>query len=134
MSSKPVAGENARTDGEAPDDKKDGVRLESDGGTKRLIDLPDYRRDILLALAHSGPTNGHRIMDVLSALRGEKTNDGRFYPNLNALVDYGLVEKRENEHDKRSHEYALSKRGRETIREHAQRIAGAIEAIDGGAR
>ena len=134
MSSKPGAGERARTDGEAPTDKKTDVRLESDGGAKRLIDLPDYRRDVLLALAHSGPANGHRIMDALGALRGDDITDGGFYPNLNALVDAGLVEKRENEHDKRSHEYALSERGRETIREHAQRIAGALEAIDGGAR
>lgn len=133
MSSKPSAGENARTDRDAPTDKNTGVRFESDGGSKRLIELPDYRRDILLALAHSGAANGHRIMDILGAIHGEETNDGRFYPNLNALVDNGLIEKRENEHDKRSHEYALSKRGRETIREHAQRLQGAIEALNGGA-
>jgi DNA-binding PadR family transcriptional regulator len=134
MSSKPGAGENARTSGDAPTNKNTDVRLESDGGSKRLIDLPGYRRDILLALAHSGPANGHRIMDVLSALRGEEITDGGFYPNLNALVDEGLIEKHEQKHNKRSNEYALSERGRETIREHAQRIAGALEAIDGGAR
>lgn len=133
MSSKPGAGESARTDGDAPTDKKTDVRI-VDGGSKRLIYLPDYRRDVLLALAHSGAANGHRIMDVLRALRGDDITDGGFYPNLNALVDYGLVEKRKNEHDQRSHEYALSERGRETIREHMECVAGALEAIDGGDR
>jgi len=135
MSSKPGAGDlNARTDGDAADDKKNDVRLESDGGTKRLADLPGFRRDMLIALAHSGPTHGRAIAENLETLRREHINDGRFYPNLNALVDDGLVEKRVNEHDERSHEYALSKRGRGTIREYGQRIAGAIEALDGGAR
>lgn len=135
MSSKPGAGEDARTNRDVPADKKnDVVRTESDGGSKRLIGLVDFRRDILLALAYSGPTHGQGLVDVLGSLRSEKTNDGRFYPNLNALVDGGLVEKRENEHDNRSHEYALSNRGREAVREHARRVVGAVEVIDGGAR
>ena len=134
MSSKPGAGEKARTDGDAATNKKTDVRLESDGGSKRLIDLVDFRRDILLVLAKFGPSNGQGIEDDLESLRRERINDGRFYPHMDALVDAGLVEKRENEHDKRSHEYALSERGQETIREHAHRIAGALEAIDGGAR
>jgi len=132
MSETNLAGE-ARTDEDAPANKKTDARV-TDGGSKREMPLAGFRRDILIVLANTGATHGRAIADDLESFRSEKVNDGRFYPNLNALVDAGLVEKRENEHDKRSHEYALSERGQETIREHAQRIAGALEAIDGGAR
>ena len=109
-------------------------RLEADGGFCGFLGLVGFRRDILLTLACIGPTHGQGLADDLARLRNEEINDGRFYPHLNALVDDEFVEKRENEHDNRSHEYALTEIGRESIREHAQRLTDAVEAIDGGVR
>jgi DNA-binding PadR family transcriptional regulator len=113
----------------------DAVAVETNGGaSKRFPELSDFRRDILLTLARAGATHGAGLVDDLSALRDEEIHDGRLYPNLNALVDADLVEKRENEHDERSHEFVLSERGRHSVREHAQRVTGAVESLDRGGR
>lgn len=135
IDSDPIDGESYDGDG--------GVRpvpahvdppIRTNGGARRFPELVDFRRDILLTLARSGPTHGQGLKDDLACLRDEDVNDGRLYPNLNALVDDGLVEKHENRHDERSHEFELSKRGRASVREHAQRVTGAVDALDGGER
>jgi DNA-binding PadR family transcriptional regulator len=151
MSDEPSAGQKARTDDDAPRTKKTGATvlgdgelhipaehvLLTDGGTvtnpsivRRAPELSGFRRDILLILARSEPTNGRGLLDDLSTLRDEEIGDARLYPNLNALVDAGLVEKRENYHDDRSHEFRLAHAGRYALRDHAQRLAGAVDALD----
>jgi DNA-binding PadR family transcriptional regulator len=151
MSETNFAGE-ARTGDDAPRTKKPGATvlgdgepyipaddavLLPDGGTvtnpsivRRAPELSGFRRDILLILAWSEPTNGRGLLDDLSTLRDEEIGDARLYPNLNALVDAGLVEKRENYHDDRSHEFRLADAGRYALRDHAQRLAGAVNALD----
>ncbi|PSQ18194.1 hypothetical protein BRD02_01605 [Halobacteriales archaeon QS_8_69_73] len=106
----------------------------TDGGVTRFPELPGFERDILLTLARSQPTNGQELLADLSTLRDEDIGDARLYPHLNELADAGLVDKRENFHDDRSHEYRLADAGRHTLREHAQRLEGAVEALDGGQR
>jgi PadR family transcriptional regulator PadR len=108
------------------------MRPTSDGGTQRFPELPDFRRDILLTLARSEPTHGQGLREDLGTLRDEDVNDGRLYPNLNALVEDGLVEKREKEHNDRSNEYRLTDRGRASVRDHAQRVTGAVDALETG--
>lgn len=152
MSDEPTAGQKARTDDDAPRTKKPGATvlgdgelyipaddavLLPDGGTatnasivRRAPELSGFRRDILLILARSEPTNGRGLLDDLSTLRDEEIGDARLYPNLNALVDAGLVEKRENYHDDRSHEFRLADAGRYALRDHAHRLAGAVYALD----
>jgi DNA-binding PadR family transcriptional regulator len=151
MSETNFAGE-ARTGDDAPRTEKPGATvlddgepyippddavLLPDGGTAtnasivpRAPELSGFRRDILLILARSEPTNGRGLLDDLSTLRDEDIGDARLYPNLNALVDKGLVEKRENYHDDRSHEFRLADAGRYALRDHAQRLAGAVDALD----
>jgi len=155
MSDEPTAGLEARTDEDAtrtekpyahvlgrgethiPDEDAvlltDGGQLSANGSPpRRLPELSDFRRDILLILARSEPTNGRGLLDDLSTLRDEEIGDARLYPNLNALVDAGLVEKRENYHDDRSHEFRLADEGRRALRDHAQRVTGAVNALDHG--
>jgi DNA-binding PadR family transcriptional regulator len=155
MTDRTTAGDDARTDDDAPRTEKpdahvlgrgethvpdeDSVLL-TDGGTlapnmsvpHRFPELSDFRRDILLTLARSQPTNGSGLLADLSTLRDEQVNGGRLYPNLNALVDAGLVEKRENYHDDRSHEFRLDDQGRRALRDHAQRVTGAVNALGQG--
>ena len=137
MSDQPIAGQKARTDGDVPHLEKpaaaDGGTAATNGiGAHRIPEFSGFRRDILILLALSGPTNGRGLLEDLSSFRDEDVNDGRLYPNLNALVDKGLVEKRENYHDLRSHQFRLADRGCQCLREHAQRLAGAVESLDHG--
>ena len=101
-----------------------------DGGVARFPELVGVDRDILLVLARSAPCNGRELLADLETLRNEDIEDARLYPHLNELADAGLVEKRENYHDDRSHEFRLSDDGRHALREHAQRVQGAVEAFE----
>jgi DNA-binding PadR family transcriptional regulator len=157
MSETKFAGDEARTDDDAPRTEKpdgnflgqgethipdEGAVLLTDGGTlaangsgdgaHRIPELSAFRRDILLTLAKSQPTNGRGLLDDLSTLRDEEIGDARLYPNLNDLVHMYLVEKRENYHDERSHEYRLADAGRSALREHAQRVQAAVDALNEG--
>ena len=101
----------------------------TNGGVRRFPELPGFERDVLLTLARSQPTNGRGLLADLSTLRDEEVGESRLYPHLNELADSGLVEKRENYHDDRSHEYRLADAGGHALREHAQRLEGAVEAL-----
>lgn len=105
-----------------------------DDSVARFPELVAVDRDILLTLAHSAPCNGRELLADLETLRNEKIEDARLYPHLNELVEAGLVEKRENYHDNRSHEFRLTDNGRHSLREHAQRVQGAVEAFEEGDR
>ena len=106
----------------------------ANGGGTRVPELPGFERDILLTLARLQPTNGRGLLADLSTLRDEEILAARLYPHLNELADSGLVEKRENYHDERSHEYRLAEAGRHTLREHSQRVQDAVEALEEGDR
>lgn len=128
---------NARIDADAPTDEKPhyladgGTLARTNGGSpQRFVELVDIHRDIILTLARSGPTHGRGLMDDLACLRDEDITDSRLYRNLGDLEDLGLVEIRENKHDERSHEYALTPTGRSAVREHAQRVTGAVDSLD----
>ena len=135
MSDEPTAGQKARTDDdvphlEKPADADNGTVTTNGSGAHRIPEFIGFKRDILMILARSEPTHGRGLLDDLSSLRDEEVTGARLYPNLNALVDAGLVEKRENLHDYRSHEFRLADRGCQCLREHAQRLAGAVDALD----
>jgi DNA-binding PadR family transcriptional regulator len=98
----------------------------------RMPELSDFQRDLLMTLARSEPTHGSGLVEVLQSLRAESITQGRLYKNLDDLHDHGLIEKRTLPND-RNNEYALTTEGRESIRQHAQRVAGAADAINGGA-
>ena len=112
-----------------PDPGAGSESSSTSGGVTRLPEVPGFERDILLTLARSQPTNGQGLLADLSTLRDEEVGDARLYPHLNGLADAGLVEKRENYHDDRSHEYRLADAGGHALREHAQRLEGAVEAL-----
>lgn len=99
----------------------------------RIPELRDFQRDILLTLARGGPTHGSGLVDDLQCLRDEEVHTGRLYPNLDELAEKNLVEKRIREIDGSTNQYLLTEKGRESIRQHARRVAGAADAINGGA-
>ena len=74
-----------------------------------FADLPAFARDMLWAIDRRGPSKGVALKNEIERYYGEPQNHGRVYPNLNRLVDDGLLEK--TARDKRTNEYALTEHG-----------------------
>ena len=71
-------------------------------------DLTAFQQNILVILAQE-PMYGLAIKRKLQLYYGDEVNHGRLYPNLDDLVDAGLIEK--SELDKRTNQYALTDAG-----------------------
>ena len=86
----------------------------STGGTTEQIarDLTAFQRNILVILAEE-PMYGLAVKRELEDYYGTEVNHGRLYPNLDELVDMGLIEK--SELDKRTNQYELTEAGFETV-------------------
>ncbi|WP_066378815.1 PadR family transcriptional regulator [Halalkalicoccus paucihalophilus] len=82
-------------------------------GTQQTAhDLTAFQHNILVILAEE-PMYGLAIKRELESYYGTEVNHGRLYPNLDDLVERGLVEK--SELDKRTNQYELTADGYETV-------------------
>ena len=86
-------------------------------------DLTRFQWDIIFVLA-GGSDYGLGIKRSLEENYGEEVQHGRLYPNVDDLVDLGLVEK--SALDKRTNQYELTDRGGAAYR---QRVVAGIEQI-----
>lgn len=101
-------------------------------------DLTAFQRDILRFLAEMEAEDakmyGMGLKRRLEGRHGE-INHGRLYPNLDDLVDAGLIEK--GRLDKRTNSYTLRESGRHLLREQRRAWAGlelpSVAMADGGA-
>src|SRR6056297_300863 len=75
-------------------------------------DLTAFQQNILVILAEE-PRYGLAIKRELESYYDDEVNHGRLYPNLDDLVEMGLVEK--SELDKRTNQYELTHAGYEAI-------------------
>lgn len=75
-----------------------------------MHDLTGFQRDLLYVIAGLDDPKGLRIKSELEDYYETEVHHGRLYPNLDALVDKGLVEKRQQ--DRRTNSYTLTRRGR----------------------
>ena len=75
-------------------------------------ELTAFQQNILTILAEEA-RYGLAIKRELQSYYDAEVNHGRLYPNLDELVDLGLVEK--SERDKRTNEYALTEEGYQTV-------------------
>ncbi|ELY56952.1 PadR family transcriptional regulator [Natronococcus jeotgali] len=75
-------------------------------------DLTAFQNNILTILAKE-PMYGLAIKRELEDYYGTEVNHGRLYPNLDELVELGLVEK--SELDKRTNQYSLTDEGYEAV-------------------
>jgi DNA-binding PadR family transcriptional regulator len=71
-------------------------------------DLTAFQQNVLLVLAEES-RYGLAIKRELEDYYDEEVNHGRLYPNLDTLIERGLVEK--SELDKRTNEYAVTDDG-----------------------
>ena len=78
-----------------------------------MEDLTAFQRDILYVLAGADDPHGLAIKRALEDYLSTDVNHGRLYPNLDTLVDMGLVEK--GQKDRRTNEYTLLDRGRREL-------------------
>jgi DNA-binding PadR family transcriptional regulator len=96
-----------------------------------MHDLTGFQRDLLYIIGGLENPMGLAIKDELDKYYGSEVNHGRLYPNLDTIVEKGLVDK--GEKDERTNEYSLTTRGRrelEARREWEANLAGnAIDAI-----
>ena len=79
-----------------------------------MHDLTGFQRDLLYVIAGLDGPKGLAIKGRLDEYYGTEINHGRLYPNLDALVEKGLVEK--GRIDDRTNEYTLTQRGERELR------------------
>ncbi|MFC6719083.1 helix-turn-helix transcriptional regulator [Natrialbaceae archaeon GCM10025810] len=74
-----------------------------------MYDLTGFQRDLLYVAAGLDEPHGLAIKDELETYYEKEIHHGRLYPNLDTLVDKGLLEK--GELDRRTNFYTVTKRG-----------------------
>ncbi|WP_256684923.1 helix-turn-helix transcriptional regulator [Halococcus qingdaonensis] len=78
-----------------------------------MYDLTGFQRDLLYVAAGKDKPHGLALKDELEEYYESQIHHGRLYPNLDTLVDKGLLEK--GELDKRTNYYQVTKRGHREI-------------------
>jgi len=112
MSEATDAGAEARTTTDVPHENK-------------MAALTAFRRDLLHALDHLGPSKGLAIKAHLASYYQEPVNHGRLYPNLDTLVNEGFIAK--SERDKRTNEYALTEQAERALNARREWVANGGE-------
>jgi PadR family transcriptional regulator PadR len=78
-----------------------------------MHDLTGFQRDLLYVIAGLNRPYGLEIKEALDEYYETEIQHGRLYPNLDSLVEKGLVEK--GELDSRTNYYNLTRRGQREI-------------------
>lgn len=74
-----------------------------------MHDLTGFQRDLLYVIAGLDRPHGLAIKEEVEKYYESEIHHGRLYPNLDTLVNKGLVEK--GELDRRTNYYAMTQRG-----------------------
>ncbi len=78
-----------------------------------MYDLTGFQRDLLYVVAGKEEPHGLAIKEELEKYYETEIHHGRLYPNLDTLVDKGLVEK--GQRDRRTNTYVVTRRGKREI-------------------
>ncbi|WP_049997042.1 PadR family transcriptional regulator [Halococcus sediminicola] len=78
-----------------------------------MYDLTGFQRDLLYVAAGKDEPHGLALKSELDQYYEGEIHHGRLYPNLDTLVDKGLLEK--GQIDKRTNYYQVTQRGRREI-------------------
>lgn len=80
-----------------------------------MEDLTAFQRDLLRVIGSmEDEPKGLEVKSQIESYYGEEINHGRLYPNLDSLVQEGLIEK--GEVDGRTNKYILTRNGMQKIR------------------
>jgi len=94
-------------------------------------ELTAFQRNVLTVLAEE-PRYGLAIKRELEEYYGGEVNHGRLYPNLDDLVEFGLVEK--SELDKRTNQYELTDDGYQAVLDQLSWVFDKVVTDDDRAR
>jgi DNA-binding PadR family transcriptional regulator len=94
---------------------------EDSGEQVTPTDLTRFQLDLLRIIERDGPVYGLGIKDAVEEHYEREINHGRLYPNLDDLVDYGLVDK--GQRDRRTNEYELTIRGQLLLKQRREWVA-----------
>ena len=78
-----------------------------------MFDLTGFQRDLLYVVAGLDEPHGLAIKSELEEYYESEIHHGRLYPNLDTLVDKGLIDK--GQRDRRTNYYTLTQRGRREL-------------------
>jgi len=78
-----------------------------------MHDLTGFQRDLLFVVAGLEEPHGLAIKEELEEYYESEIHHGRLYPNLDTLVDKGLIDK--GQRDQRTNYYTVTRRGRREI-------------------
>jgi len=78
-----------------------------------VYDLTGFQRDLLYVIAGLEDPHGLAVKDELENYYQKEIHHGRLYPNLDTLVEKGLVEK--GTLDQRTNMYSATRRGQREI-------------------
>jgi DNA-binding PadR family transcriptional regulator len=85
-------------------------------GMNEMLGLTGFQRDLLVVASGLEEPSGQDIKEHVEAAMGTPVKHGRLYPNLDTLVERGLLVK--GQHDRRTNSYQLSGTGSVTIQEY----------------
>ncbi len=83
-----------------------------------MHDLTAFQRDLMFVISGLDEPKGLDIKEIVNSYYWEDIRHGRLYPNLDALVEKGLVEK--GQHDQRTNKYVLTEYGKREIEARVQ--------------
>lgn len=83
-----------------------------------MFELTGFQRDLLYCIAGTDDPSGQEVKSELEQSSSIEVNHGRLYPNLDNLVDKGLVKKHSK--NKRTNLYRLTDQGRNLIADRRQ--------------
>jgi PadR family transcriptional regulator, regulatory protein PadR len=78
-----------------------------------MYDLTAFQRDLLYVVAGLDEPHGLAIKEELEDYYEKEVHHGRLYPNLDTVVDKGLIDK--GQLDRRTNVYSLTQRGQREI-------------------
>ena len=77
--------------------------------SRTMYDLTGFQRDLLYVVSGLNDPKGLEIKEELEPVYEGEIHHGRLYPNLDTLVEKGLIDK--GELDQRTNYYTLTRRG-----------------------
>jgi len=93
-----------------------------------MLDLTGFQRDLLYVIAGLEEPHGLAIKEELETYYEKEIHHGRLYPNLDTLVDKGLVEK--GAKDRRTNVDRTTCRGRRELEDRREWENEYIEEIE----
>ncbi|SDF95920.1 PadR family transcriptional regulator [Halorientalis regularis] len=94
-------------------------------------DLTAFQKEALFAIARleasENDSYGLGIKRQLAERLGEDVNHGRLYPNLDDLVEQGILQKAQM--DKRTNRYTLTDDGKELLRDYRDYVTETVASL-----